>query len=136
MNRAFFCAPLIVATFLVTACTTTDSSIDNAKFTKVGLAEAKELFDRGALFIDLSDDLEYRNGHVKGAVNLDWNEKFGEEELASIADKNREIVFYCYAQCYLSSAASEKASSWGYQMVFQFAEGYPKWESAGFPTEN
>ncbi len=136
MNRALFCAPLIAATFLLVACATTDSSTGNAKFTKVSLVEAKELFDRGALFIDLSDDLEFKNGHVKGAINLDWNKNFGEEELASIADKDREIVFYCYAQCYLSSAASEKASSWGYQLVFQFVEGYPKWKSAGFPTEN
>ena len=136
MSRYLASTALIAMIFIVAACATTDSSKGKASYTKATISKAKELFDRGALFIDVSDDLEYENGHIKGAINLDWNKTFSEEELSKIAGKNQEIVIYCYEQCYLSRQASAKAVSWGYEKVYQFYDGYPKWKSAGYPTEN
>ena len=37
--------------------------------------------------------------------------------------------------CGLSIKASRAATSWGYEKVYHFYEGYPAWKSAGYPVE-
>ena len=127
MKKALIYLSLVGTLVALSACTTS--------YTRVDLATAKALFDREVLFIDVRGS-EYRAGHIRGAVHLDWNETFGETELSKIANKDQEVVLYCYGSCYISRAASSKAVSWGYQKVYQFPGGYPKWKSAGYPIEN
>jgi len=53
-----------------------------------------------------------------------------------IVGKDEEVVFYCSgSDCDSSALACAKALSLGYEKVYYFAEGYPGWESAGYPIE-
>jgi len=48
----------------------------------------------GALLIDVRSQEEFDEGHVDGAVNIEWDQT--DELIAAIGeDRQREVVFYC-----------------------------------------
>lgn len=62
--------------------------------TTVSPAEAKALWDRDVKFVDVRGPL-YDEGHVPGAVQLNYIVGFNEENLKKIAKLGDEIVIYC-----------------------------------------
>ena len=135
MKNSILILSLITALFAVSACSTNDPSTENIGVKKVDAAAAKTLFDRAVPFVDLLGS-SYDDGHIPGAVHLDWNKSFSEVELAKVAGKNQEVIFYCAGPtCYRSPKASRLAVSWGYEKVYHFRDGFPAWKSAGYPIE-
>lgn len=55
---------------------------------------------------------------------------------ATAQNKQRPLVFYCIADCWMSWNACKRAASWGYQQIYWYKEGTDGWEQAGLPTEN
>ncbi len=109
-------------------------TIDGA--TTVSPAEAKALFDQGALFVDPRGDADYEAGRVPGAVHLPLNGDLSEASLSEVAKKDETVVFYCNGiKCGVSGKACAKAVAWGYTDVRYFREGFPGWEAAGYPVE-
>lgn len=109
-------------------------TIDGA--TTVSSAEAKALFDQGALFIDPRGDADYEAGRVPGAVHLSLKGDLSEASLSEVAKTDETIVFYCNGiKCDVSGKACAKAVAWGYTDVRYFREGFPGWEAAGYPVE-
>ena len=109
-------------------------SIDGA--TTVSVAEAKDLFDQGALFIDPRGDADFDAGRVPGAVHLPLDGGLSEESLSEVAKKDEALVFYCNGiKCGVSGKACAKAVAWGFTDVRYFREGFPGWEAAGYPVE-
>jgi TolB-like protein/class 3 adenylate cyclase/rhodanese-related sulfurtransferase/tetratricopeptide (TPR) repeat protein len=103
---------------------------------KITVNEAKALHDRGVVVIDVRDHLEYRRGHIPGAVHLELATMLSEEALAEHVGKDDEVIFHCFGQyCPYSAYACAKAVTWGYTRVYHFESGYPAWEDAGYPTE-
>ena len=73
---------------------------------------------RGAL----SPELEaYFKAHLEGATE---------------GIRDRPIVFYCLADCWMSWNATKRAASWGYTHLFWYRDGIDGWEAAKLPTEN
>ena len=73
---------------------------------------------RGAL----SPDLEaYFKTHLEGATE---------------GGRDRPIVFYCLADCWMSWNATKRAASWGYTHLYWYRDGIDGWEAAKLPTEN
>jgi rhodanese-related sulfurtransferase len=135
MKKKLSILSLAAALSVLFACATNDPSTENIGVTKVDAASAKEMFDRSVSFVDLRG-FSYDDGHIPGAVHLDWNKTFSEAELAKVASKNQEVVFYCDGPtCYLSPQASRLAVSWGYQKIHHFRDGFPAWKAAGYPIE-
>ena len=100
------------------------------------VSAARKLFDRGVKFVDVRGLDTWRQGHVPGAVNLFLKSAFSEENLSAVVGKNEEVVIYCMGhRCLLSSQASAKAVSWGFRRVYYLRDGYPKWQSVGYPVE-
>ena len=111
--------------------------------TKIDIATAKEFYDRGVVFIDTSNRIVWRKGHVPGAINLPryWGEgdstalRFQQTTLTEIVERTQEIVlFYCEPPevvCH-SSFVAAKAVSWGYQKVYWSDSGVRGWREAGF----
>ena len=109
-------------------------TVDGAR--TVNAAEAKELFDQGALFIDPRGDADFEAGRVPGAVHLPLNSGLSETSLSEVAKKDETLVFYCNGiKCGVSSKACAKAVAWGFTDVNYFREGFPGWETAGYPVE-
>jgi len=98
---------------------------------------AKLLHDKGVTFVDVRDEEKYREGHIPGAKNL-WvrGDQFTAENLAALAPKDKPVVFYCNGvTCQGSSIAATKALEWGWQAVYYYREGFPKWQQSGLPVE-
>jgi phage shock protein E len=52
------------------------------------------MIQSGALLVDVRSEEEFLDGHVAGAVNIEWDKT--DELIAAIGeDRQREVVFYC-----------------------------------------
>ena len=55
-------------------------------------------------------------------------------EGVSFGGKDRKLVFYCEAKCWMSWNAAKRAVEYGYQAVYWFPGGMQDWTAAGYPT--
>ncbi len=105
--------------------------------TSIDVVEAKQLYDRGVMFIDTRPVFDWNTGHVAGAVLLELEKMFTEEALSKLIDPAEEAVIYCQgSRCLRSSKATEKAVLWGFEKIYYFRDGYPAWKTAAFPIES
>ncbi|MBS1773330.1 MAG: thioredoxin [Bacteroidetes bacterium] len=86
------------------------------------------------ILIDVRTPEEYMGGHIKDAVNIDWNgDSF--EDKASNLDKSKPVFVYCLAGS-RSAAAAEQLRKMGFNHVYELKGGILKWRAEGFPEEN
>jgi len=104
----------------------------------INVIEAKQLYDRGVVFIDVRDKTtDWGMGHIKGAISLDWVSKFTEEALRDAINRDEPVVIHCAGPgCFRSSRAVEKAVSWGFTNIYYFRGGFTAWKIAGYPFES
>jgi rhodanese-related sulfurtransferase len=92
----------------------------------VGIETAKELFDRGVLFVDVRNPDDYKNGHILGAIHVDVRDSTFEAEFVKVAKKDQEIVIYCRgSSCTRSSLAIAKAMRLGFENLYRFKKDTP-----------
>jgi len=102
----------------------------------VNAAEAKALFDKGVLFVDVRSNKDWAAGRIPDAVHIELKKVFSEATLTKETKKSDPVVIYCNGvSCLRSSKASAKAVSWGFSDVYYFRLGLPSWKAAGYPTE-
>jgi rhodanese-related sulfurtransferase len=133
---AFFTALMLVATPLAASelVDATPLTVDGA--TTVDAKAAKALFDAEAAFVDLRKQNVWNTGRVPGAIWLDFKQAFNKEALTAEVGLDESVVFYCSGvRCPRSAKAAEKALAWGYGKVYYFRDGFPAWQSAGYPVE-
>jgi len=105
--------------------------------TSIDVVEARQLYDRGVMFIDTRPEVDWNTGHVAGAVLLELEEMFTEEALSKQIDRAEEAVIYCQgSRCLRSSKATEKAILWGFEKIYYFRAGFPAWKAAAYPIES
>ena len=84
--------------------------------------------------LDVRTATEYRNGHLKNALQADWNDKNQFMERTQYLDKNYPVFVYC-----LSGARSAAAAKWirkqGYHTVFELKGGMANWKREDKPIE-
>lgn len=136
--RAFkIFAPLLVAVLAwspVQAKEAAPQSVAGAA--TISAAEAKKLFDAGAVFVDVRGDADFEAGRIPGAKHIAIKGKLTEATLMAAVKKDQPVVMYCNGEkCGLSSQACAKAVSWGYKNVKYFRGGFPDWQKAGHPVE-
>ena len=102
----------------------------------VTAAEAKALFDKGSIFLDVRSDKDWGAGRIPDAIHIELKKKFNEASMGKEIKKNDAVVIYCNGEsCMRSSKASAKAVGWGYSKVYYFRDGFPAWKAAGYPVE-
>jgi rhodanese-related sulfurtransferase len=124
--------------FLATAAVwaADESPLSVAGATTIDTAQAKALFEKRAVFVDLRKEFEYDAGRIPGAYNMFINTAFKQDALAAKVKKDDPVVFYCNGpKCPHSAKASEMALSWGYTKVSYYRDGLPGWKAAGNPVE-
>jgi rhodanese-related sulfurtransferase len=104
---------------------------------KIDLAQAKKYFDEGsALIIDSRSPEEFDEGHIKGAVNLPY-EEFDElfDKILAEADNEKSIVVYCSGEdCHSSDILADRILEEGFTNIHVFFGGWPAWVAAKYPT--
>lgn len=105
----------------------------------ISLDEAYSLFlDGQAIFVDARDPAEYGQGHIKGAINLpfeQWDQYWN--SVKPELDPKREIVTYCEGlDCELSLFAARELKQQGFPHAYIFFAGWLKWKEAGLPLES
>lgn len=89
--------------------------------------------DSTAVILDVRRPSEFAEGHLKGAILLDWlNDKVFLEGLEKL-DKQRTHYIYCRSGK-RSHAAATLMQSCGFKVV-EMKGGYLNWVSEGLPVE-
>jgi len=101
---------------------------------------AKKLFDENVIFIDGREDFEFKEGHIKGAINIpykDFYTKTPEEKQKMLGDigKEKTIVSYCGGDdCEISIDNAYEMAKIGYDDVKIYIGGYREWNNLGYPV--
>jgi len=97
---------------------------------------AKEFAERvrttpGAVVLDVRTPGEFQGGHLKNAVNVDWN---GDDFAGNTSSwkPSTPLYVYCLAGS-RSAAAARDLRSRGYTNVVELEGGMMKWRAAGLP---
>lgn len=107
----------------------------------IKLEFTKLLFDRNALFFDGRLPEDYKAGHIKGAINIPYEEfrKMNKEEKIEMLrkyNKNGIIVCYCIGgDCEMSIDLAYDIAKLGFTSMNIYLGGYKEWETAGYPVE-
>jgi len=109
-------------------------TVEGAK--SVTASEAKTLFDKGVIFLDVRSDKDWNAGRIPDAIHIELKKQLNEASMGKEIKKTDPVVIYCNgASCTRSSKAAVKAVGWGYSKVYYFRDGYPAWKTAGYPVE-
>jgi rhodanese-related sulfurtransferase len=103
----------------------------------VNLAQARALWEGGALFIDARIPEEYAELHIQGAFNLPPHlfDKEGVRLLVGLP-KDRRIVVYCGQEaCDNALKGAEKLQAQGFTRVMAYMGGFRAWDEAGYPVD-
>ncbi len=103
----------------------------------VDLERFREVILSGAVIIDSRTVVEYEEGHIPGAVLLDYYE-FGRhmEEVIPLLDFEEAFVIYCAGPlCEDSEMLARELFTLGYKKILVFRGGMEEWEEAGLPFE-
>lgn len=83
------------------------------------------------LLLDVRTPEEFKNGHIEGAMNIDWYDSSFAEKAGTL-DRSREVLVYCMSGR-RSAAAAEKLHSIGFSTVVNLKGGILQWRAAGLP---
>jgi rhodanese-related sulfurtransferase len=83
--------------------------------------------------VDVREDREWDNGHIRGAIHLSRGILERDVETV-IPDRGAEIVLYCGGG-YRSALSGDNLQKMGYTNVKSMAGGWREWTARGFPLE-
>lgn len=86
-----------------------------------------------AKVVDVRTPEEYSEGHLPGALNINWNSGQFKQEILRL-DTASAIFVYCLSGG-RSASAAETMRSMGFSKVYELDGGIMKWRSAGLPQE-
>jgi rhodanese-related sulfurtransferase len=84
--------------------------------------------------LDVRTPGEFFGGHIKNALQADWNDKTEFEHRLSFVDKSKPVYVYCQAGG-RSAAAADKMRKAGYKNVYELTGGMNAWRAASKPLE-
>lgn len=121
IKRLFYYFLLIAFSISCTAQTKTSLSADEFE---------KSISGNDSLqILDVRTPGEYFSGHIKNALQADWNDKAEFKRRIGFVDKNKAVYVYCLAGG-RSAAAAAKMRELGYEKVYELTGGINAWKAA------
>jgi rhodanese-related sulfurtransferase len=102
-------------------------------FPDVQIMELHQLYQRlnDVVVVDARTGYEFQTLHIKNALNIPLNSKFGKRVMALREKTSKPIVFYCNGHtCYKSYKAVHKAMYHKVDKVYAFDAGIFDWTNA------
>lgn len=125
MKKLFF---ILLAVMAFAACTTPEyKTLPIDEFEKV-------IAQPDAIVVDVRTPEEYAEGHIAGAVNIDWKAGHFAEQAEVLLDKDKTIALYCI-HARRSKFAANELQKMGYKNVIELQDGLDAWINAGKPLE-
>jgi len=121
---------------VITANEKNDVVLNELEIGDVSLA--KKLYDsQKFIFVDARSRDDYDEGHIKGAVSLpvgQFDEKI--EAFLERYPPEKAIITYCSGRtCEDSHELAQLLLAFGFTEINVFIDGYPGWETEGYPIE-
>lgn len=123
---------LISCVFLLVSCKAWQHS-KHFDYTELNCTdfENKINSDNNYILIDVRTPKEYRNGHMKNAVNVSYFHSWFTDSIQKL-DHSKTIYMYCQTQ-HRSPLASRKMKKMGFQKIIDLKGGFMKWENKAMP---
>ena len=86
----------------------------------------------GFVVLDVRTPEEYRDGHLEGAVMIDFRSNGFKEELKTL-DREKTYLVYCRTGRRSGSAIS-MMEEMGFRKIYHLSDGIKGWKEKGFPT--
>lgn len=86
----------------------------------------------GAQLVDVRTPQEYIRGHIRKAININFNDDNFEELIKTKLDKSRPVYVYCFSGK-RSTDAVNFMRELGYKKIFELEGGFAKWTAASKP---
>jgi rhodanese-related sulfurtransferase len=92
---------------------------------------------KNIIFLDARYPSDYKEGHIKGAINLPWEEfEDNAPQVLPKLPKDEEIIAYCDGtECESSLLLARELTELGYTKVKVFFGGWQEWQDAGLSVE-
>ncbi len=103
---------------------------------QIQIAKVKALFDaKAGTIIDAREPVDYKEGHIPGAINLPYDEVVTDpERLEKFDPEGKPIIVYCGGgTCELSMNLGFALVNAGKKKVLVFMGGWPEWSTSGYP---
>ncbi len=100
--------------------------------------DAKKIFDSGkAVFVDARSQINFEEGHIKGAISLPVGQfELMIENFKGAYPLSQQIVTYCSGRtCDDSHRLALLLFEHGFDNISVFIDGYPGWEAEGYAIE-
>ena len=101
-------------------------------FERVSVGEAARLREAGAQVVDVRETVEWRRGHIPGALHIPVH-SIGRRGPAEL-DAGRAVVLMC-ASGHRSTLAARTLSKAGFEKVYDVHGGMIAWRRKGLPVE-
>ena len=102
----------------------------------INLKQAYKLYKKNIVFLDARDHEDYKEGHIKNALNLPFYDFEKYKDVLNNIPKNSALVTYCAGtDCDLSILLGNQLFDSGYKKVYIFFGGWNDWLNAEYPME-
>jgi len=132
-------APLMFATLAPAAAPTTEptsrpTAEKQSVVQKISLADFEKMQSQpDTVVLDVRTPREFAEGHVPGAVNIDWHSRGFSEQVEKL-DKSKNYLVHCMGGV-RSAAATRKMNTLDFEHLYDFSGGWLEYEKSGKPVE-
>lgn len=83
--------------------------------------------------LDVRTPQEYAEGHIQGAINIDWLADGFVEAVQATIDPEKDLLIYC-RRGRRSAEAADTLSTLGYKRIYNLQDGFNAWKNANMPV--
>lgn len=120
---------ILASVLLLAGCSTSSTAMD------LNVSEfSSKVTEAGVITLDVRTPSEFNEGHIEGALLIDFQSSNFENEIASL-DKDKTYAVYCRSGN-RSGQAVKVMSNAGFTNIYNLNGGVIDWVSAGLPLVN